>query len=156
MQILQINSELFELWKLTSSQQSQRHNFFSFSNSPILDSIRTVSLLCSPPPLDPKLGLTNRIVNSHFTRNPNLEEQFTDQLGNTRKEYHEKSFQGRQCSRFLSCSTFLKEVVLSSVHLLVECLEALHRVVIGVFDQILDPGFENDIKTFEKTFMGAT
>ncbi len=46
-------------------------------------------------------------------------------------------------------------MVLSWVHLLVECLEALHRVVIGVFGQILDPGFENDISTFEETFTGA-
>ncbi len=46
-------------------------------------------------------------------------------------------------------------MVPSSVHLLVECLEALHRVVVGVFGQILDPGFENDISTFEETFMGA-
>ncbi len=43
----------------------------------------------------------------------------------------------------------------SSVHLLVECFEALQRVVIGVFGHILDPGFENDIITFEETFMGA-
>ncbi len=42
-----------------------------------------------------------------------------------------------------------------SVHLLVECLEALHRVVVGVFGQIVDPGFEYDISTFEKRFMGA-
>ncbi len=41
----------------------------------------------------------------------------------------------------------------SSVHLLVECLEALHRVAVGDFGQILDPGF--DISTFEEMFMGA-
>ncbi len=109
------------------------HNFFSCSNSPILDSYRTVPLLCPPPPLHPKLGLTNLIVNSLFTRHPNLEEQFADRLGNARKKYHGKSFEGRQGSRFLSCSAFLKEVVPSSVHLLVECFEALHRVVIGAF-----------------------
>ncbi len=107
----------------------------------------------SPPPLHLKLGLTNLIVNNPFTRNLNLEVQFTDQLGNARKEYHGKSFEVQQCSRFLSCSAFLKEVVPASVHLLVECLEALHRVVVGVFGQILDPGFENDINTFEETFM---
>ncbi len=37
-----------------------------------------------PPPLHPKLGLTNLIVNSLFTRNPNREEQFAYQLGNAR------------------------------------------------------------------------
>ncbi len=42
-----------------------------------------------------------------------------------------------------------------SVHLLDECLEALHCVVVGVFGQIVDPGFENDISTFEEKFMGA-
>ncbi len=46
-------------------------------------------------------------------------------------------------------------MVPSSVHLLVECVEALHRVVIGVFGQILDPGFENDTSTFEEKFTGA-
>ncbi len=46
-------------------------------------------------------------------------------------------------------------MVPSSVHLQVECLEALHRVVIGVFGQILDPGFGNDIIIFEEKFMGA-
>ncbi len=46
-------------------------------------------------------------------------------------------------------------MVPSSVHLLVEFLEALHRVVVGVFGQNLDPGFENDISTFKETFMGA-
>ncbi len=38
---------------------------------------------------------------------------------------------------------------------LVECLEALHRVVVGVFGQIVDTEFENDISTFEETVMGA-
>ncbi len=38
---------------------------------------------------------------------------------------------------------------------LVECLEALRRVVVGVFGQILDPETKNDISTFEETFMGA-
>ncbi len=46
-------------------------------------------------------------------------------------------------------------MVPSSVHLLVECLEALHPVVVGVFGQIVDPGFESDISTFEEKFMGA-
>ncbi len=150
-----MNSEPFELWKLTASQQSQRHNFFSCSNSPILDSNRTVPLLCHAPPLHPKLGLTNLIVKSLFTRNPNLEEQFADQLGSARKEYHGKSLEGRQCSKFLSCSAFLKEVVPSSVHLLVECLEAFHRVVVGVFGQIIDPETKDNVSTFEETFMGT-
>ncbi len=100
-----------------------------------------------------KLGLTNLIVNGPFTRIPNLEEQFADQFGNARKRYHGKSFEGRQCAKFLSCSAFMKEVVPSSVHLLVEFLEALHRVVVGVFGQNLDPGFENDISTFKETFI---
>ncbi len=38
---------------------------------------------------------------------------------------------------------------------LVERLEALHRVVVGVFGQILDPETENDITTVEETFMEA-
>ncbi len=142
-----------DMLKLLSSQKSQMHNLFSCSNSPILDSNRTVLLLCPPPPpLHPKLGLTNLIVNSLFTRNPNIEEQIADQLGIVRKEYHRKSFESRQCSKFLSCSAFLKEVVPPSDHPLFECLEAL---VVGVFDQTLDPEFENDISTFAETFMGA-
>ncbi len=59
---LQMNSEQFELWRLTSGQKSQRRNFFSCSNSPTLDSNRTVLLLCPPPPLHLKLGLTNLLV----------------------------------------------------------------------------------------------
>ncbi len=47
----------------------------------------------------------------------------------------------------LSCSAFLKEVVPPSDHLLVEYLETLQRLVVGVFGQILDPEFENDIST---------
>ncbi len=42
-----------------------------------------------------------------------------------------------------------------SLAALFEYFEALHRVVIGVFGQTLDPGFENDIITFEEKFMGA-
>ncbi len=115
------------------------HNLFSCSNSPILASNRTVLLLCPPPPLYPKLGLTNLIVNSLFTRNPNLEEQVADQVGIARKEYHGKSFEGQQCSKLLSCSASLKAVVPLSDPPLVECLEAFHRVVVGVFGQIVDP-----------------
>ncbi len=99
--------------------------------------------------------MTNLIVNSIFTRNPNLEEQIADQFGIVRKEYHGKSLEGRQCSKLLPCSAFLKEVVPPSATPLVECLEALHRVVVGVFGQIVDPETENDISTFEETFMGA-
>ncbi len=106
-----MNSEQFELWKLTSSQTSQRHNFFSCFNSIILTSNRTVLFVCSPPPLHPKLGLTNLIVNSLFTHNPNLEEQIADKLGIVRKEYHGKLLEGWQCSKLLPCSAFLKEVV---------------------------------------------
>ncbi len=150
-----MNSEHFELWKLTSSQKSQRYTFFICSNSPILVSNRNVLLLCSPPPLYPKLSLTNIIVHSLFTRNPNPEEQIADQLDIARKEYHGKSFEGRQCSKLLSCSASLKEVVPPSDPPLVECLEASHRVVVGVFSQILDPKTENDTSTFDETFMGA-
>ncbi len=42
-----------------------------------------------------------------------------------------------------------------SVYPLVECLEALYRVVVGVFGQILDPEFEDDTSTFAETFMGS-
>ncbi len=129
---LKINSEQFELWKLTYDLRG--HNFFSCFNSHIVGSNGTVLLLCPSGPLHPKLGLTTLIVNNLFTRNPNLEEQVAYQLGIVRTEY-----QGRQCSKLLSCSTFLKEVVPSSDHPLVECLEALHRVVVGVFGQIVDP-----------------
>ncbi len=80
-----------------------------------------------------KQDLTNLIVNILFTRNPNLEQQIADQLGNARKEYHRKSFEGRQCSKLLSCNASLKEVVPPSDPPLAECLEMFHRVVVGVF-----------------------
>ncbi len=38
---------------------------------------------------------------------------------------------------------------------LVECLEALHRVVVGVFGQMADPETKDNVSTFEETFMGA-
>ncbi len=57
--------------------------------------------------------------------------------------------------KLLSCSVFLNEVVPPSDPPLVKCLEALHRVVFGVFGQILDPETENDTRTFEETFMEA-
>ncbi len=46
-------------------------------------------------------------------------------------------------------------MVISLAHLQVECLEELHRVVVGFFGRILDRGFENDISTLEETCMGA-
>ncbi len=55
----------------------------------------------------------------------------------------------------ISLLQFFSEGSSSSVHLLVECFEALHRGVIGVFGQILNRGFENDMITFEEKFMGA-
>ncbi len=99
--------------------------------------------------------MTNLTLNSLFTRNPNLEEQIVAQLGITRKKYLGKSFEGRQCSKLPSCSAFLKELVPPSDHPLIECLEALYLVVVGVFSQIIEPEFENGISTFEETFMGA-
>ncbi len=127
-----MNSEQIELWKLTSSQKSQENAFFSYSNSPIRASNWSVLLLCPPPPLHPKLCLTNIIFNSLFTRNPNLEEQIADLIGIVRKEHHGKSFEGRQCSKLLSCSAFLKKVVPPSVPPLAEFVETLHRVMVGV------------------------
>ncbi len=38
---------------------------------------------------------------------------------------------------------------------LVECLEVFHRVVVGAFVSIVDPETENDVSTFEETFVGA-
>ncbi len=96
------------------------------------------------------MGLTNLIVDSLFTRNPNLKEQIADQLGIARKEYHGKSFEGRQCSKLLSCSASLKEVVPPSDPPLVECLEMLHRAVGGVFGQIVDPEIKDNVSTFEE------
>ncbi len=46
-------------------------------------------------------------------------------------------------------------MVPSSAHPLAECLEALYRVVVGVFGQILGPEFKNDTRKFEETLMGA-
>ncbi len=109
----------------------------------------------SPTSTSAKTGLENLIVASLFTRNPNQEEQVADRLGIARKEYNGKSFQGRQCSKLPSCTAFLKELVPPLDHQLVECLRALHRGVVAVFVQILDPEFKNDISTFEETFMGA-
>ncbi len=128
-----MNSEPFEIWKRTSSQQSQRHNFFGCSNSPSLDSNRTVLALCPSGALHPNLGLTTLIVNILFTRNPNLEVQIADQLGIVRTQYHGKPFEGRQCSKLLPCSALMKEMAPSSDYPLVECLEELHRVGVGVF-----------------------
>ncbi len=91
--------------------KNRRHNFFSCSNSHILDCNRAVLLLCHPPPLHPKRGLTNLIVNNLFTRYPNLEEQIADQLGVARKEDDGKSVEGRKCSKLPSLSAFLKELV---------------------------------------------
>ncbi len=54
-----------------------------------------------------------------------------------------------------NCSAFPKEVVPSSDPPLFECLEVPHRVVVGVFGQILESGTENNTSTFEETFMGA-
>ncbi len=130
-----------------------RYNFFSYSN--YLASNRAVLLLCPPPPLHSKLDLTNLIVNSIFTRNPNLEEQIADQLGIARKEYHGKSFEGRQCSKLLSCSASLKEMVPPSDPPLVECLETFYRVVVGVYGQIVDPETKDNVSTFVETFMEA-
>ncbi len=42
-----------------------------------------------------------------------------------------------------------------SDHPLVECIEALHYVVVSVFGKILDPVFENYISAFKEKFMGA-
>ncbi len=36
---------------------------------------------------------------------------------------------------------------------LVECLEAFHRVLVGVFGQIVDPETKGYISTFVETFM---
>ncbi len=99
--------------------------------------------------------MTNLIVNSFLTLNPNLEEQIANQLGIAGKEYHGKSFEGRQCSKLLSCSASLKEVVPPSDPPLVECLEAFHRVVVGFFGQIVDPEIKDNVSTFEETFLGA-
>ncbi len=52
-------------------------------------------------------------------------------------------------------SAFLEEVFSPSDHPSVECLEALHRVVVGVFGQILDPEFENDKNLLEEMFTGT-
>ncbi len=99
--------------------------------------------------------MTNLIVNSLFTGNPNLEDQIADQLVIATKECGGKSLKGRQCSKLPYCSAFLKELVPASDHPLVECPEALYRVVVGVFGPILYPEFENDINKFVETFMGA-
>ncbi len=56
---------------------------------------------------------------------------------------------------FSSCSAFLKVLVTLSDHPLVKCLKALYRVVVGVFGQILYPGFENGRSAFEEMFIGA-
>ncbi len=108
----------------------------------------------SPTSTLPKTGL-DLICKSLFTQKPNLEEQIADQFGIARKEYHGKSFEGRQCSKLLSCSASLKEEVPPPDPTLVECLEAFHCVVVGVFGQIVNPETKDNVSTFEETFMGA-
>ncbi len=38
---------------------------------------------------------------------------------------------------------------------LVECLEAFHRIEVGVFGQIVDPETKENVSTFEEAFMGT-
>ncbi len=66
-----------------------------------------------------------------------------------------KSFEGRQCSKLLSCSASLKEEVPPSDPPLVECLEAFHCVLVGVFGQTVDLETKDNVSTFEERFMGA-
>ncbi len=81
----------------------------------------------------PNTGLDKPDNYSLFTRNPYLEEQIADRLVIATKEYHGKSLRGRQCSKLPYCSAFLKELVPLSYHPLIDCLEALDRVLVAFF-----------------------
>ncbi len=67
----------------------------------------------------------------------------------------ESSITGNHLKAGNACSASLKEVVPPSDPPLAECLEMFHRVVVGVFGQIVNPETKDNVSTFEETFMGA-
>ncbi len=79
-----------------------------------------------------------------------------DQLLNPRKGLHGKIFDGPLCTKLPTSGAFLKEVDPPSDYPLAGCLEAHHAVVVGAFNNALDPVLEKKaFHTYMETFKEA-
>ncbi len=108
------------------------------SNLPIL-------LLCPPPPLHLKLGIVNPLMHHLFSLHPHLEKEVAKTLRMAQKDYHGKSFEGRQCSKLISkCDTLAAHIPVESLSI-VNCLRLFEKVVEATFGHVLSPNYEEVI-----------
>ncbi len=143
-----MNAEQQHLWRITSGKKIENKYFFNCLNPPLLNSNLPILLLCRPPPLHLKLGIVNLLMHYLFSLHPYLEKEVAKTLRIVEKDYHGKSFEGRQCSKLISkCGTQAALIPVESLSI-VNCLGLFEKVVEATFGHVLSPTYEEGISQF--------
>ncbi len=149
---VELNSDHYHLWKRTSGKKTQNKLFFNCLNPPLLYSNQPILLFCPPPTLHINLGIVNLLVQHFFSLHPHLEVKVAEALGILRKDYHDKSFEGRQCSKPLDKCDALALLVSSECLPIIDCLKAFARVTEATFGHRLSLNYEEAIGQFGVNF----
>ncbi len=149
---IQMNSDNYELWESTSGNKLFNKIFFNCLNPPLLQSSQPILLICPPPPLHIKLDVVNLLIQRLFALHPNLEKDVTAALGIDRKDYHGKSFEGRQCSKILANCDYLEDHIPPECLPLINCLRSFGKVMVATFGEDLSSNNDDVIKRFGSAF----
>ncbi len=124
-------------------------NFFcNCLNTPLLHPNQSILLFCPPPALHIKLGIVNLLVQHLFSLHPHLEVKVAESLGILRKDYHGKSFEGRQCPKLLDKCDALALLVPPECLPVIDCLKAFARVAEATFGYRLSSNYKEIIGLF--------
>ncbi len=121
-------------------------------NRPLLQSSQPILFICPPPPLYITLGVVNLLIQHLFALHHNLATDVTAALGLDRKDYHGKSFEGRQCSKILAHCDYLEDHTPSECLPLINCLRSVGKVMAATFGEDLSPNNDDVIKRFGSAF----
>ncbi len=120
-----MNAEHQNLWRAASRRKIENKYFFNLNN-PLLNFNLPILLLCPPPPLHLKYGIVNLLMHHLFSLHPHLEKQVAKTLGIVQKDYHGKSFEGRQAKQQ---SKLLKQTLGTFFHRITKLIKRYDAVI---------------------------
>ncbi len=85
------------------------------------------------------MGLVNLRMHHLFSLHPHFEKEVVKTLGIVQKDYHGKSFEGRQCSKLISkCDTLAALIPVDSR---ANCLRLFEKVTEATFVHVLSSNY---------------
>ena len=159
-----------DAWRSSGGNPKDLKNFYNCREKPlnIFPATGVVVYLVPPSPLHLKLGIVNLLWKELHEVYPGVVE-WASRLHVSEAAYFGGHFEGRQCSKLLSNTQVLRDIVANDnqlratrsshqraaahpAHNFIEAFEALNDVMASCFGPRLEDGFEQKIRLFDAAF----